>query len=153
VCVVCLCVFLELMSLALFLTLESRQSPVKKGGVRSLLESDLSLMLVNPDSPTVSRLNEVQSVERPLFLVHPIEGSIAAFRTLTAKLSVPCYGLQCTKGTHEDIYRRAHKCLAKVFIPLVCFLLSCITTCNLNGFLFGFHVMDIHKIVQIGEVK
>ena len=24
----------------------------------------------------------------------------------------------------------------------------CITTCNLNGFLFGFHVMDKHKIVQ-----
>uniref|UniRef100_A0A8C7S247 Fatty acid synthase n=1 Tax=Oncorhynchus mykiss TaxID=8022 RepID=A0A8C7S247_ONCMY len=70
--------------------------------VRSLLESDLSLMLVNPDSPTVSRLNEVQSVERPLFLVHPIEGSIAAFRTLTAKLSVPCYGLQCTKAAPLD---------------------------------------------------
>ncbi|XP_038846838.1 fatty acid synthase-like [Salvelinus namaycush] len=83
-------------------TAESRQSPVKKGGVRSLLESDLSLMLVNPDSPTVSRLNEVQSVERPLFLVHPIEGSIAAFRTLTAKLSVPCYGLQCTKAAPLD---------------------------------------------------
>ena len=29
----------------------------------------------------------------------------------------------------------------------------CITTCNLKGFLFGFHVTDIHKIVQIGEVK
>ncbi|KAK6328250.1 hypothetical protein J4Q44_G00002280 [Coregonus suidteri] len=83
-------------------TTESHQSPVKKGGVRSLLESDLSLMLVNPDGPTVSRLNEVQSAERPLFLVHPIEGSIAAFRTLTAKLSVPCYGLECTKAAPLD---------------------------------------------------
>ncbi|CAB1338338.1 unnamed protein product [Coregonus sp. 'balchen'] len=81
---------------------ESHQSPVKKGGVHSLLESDLSLMLVNPDGPTVSRLNEVQSAERPLFLVHPIEGSIAAFHTLTAKLSVPCYGLQCTKAAPLD---------------------------------------------------
>uniref|UniRef100_A0A673IXC9 Fatty acid synthase n=1 Tax=Sinocyclocheilus rhinocerous TaxID=307959 RepID=A0A673IXC9_9TELE len=59
-------------------------------------------MLVNPDSPTVAPLNEVQSAERPLFLVHPIEGSIAAFRTLTSKLSVPCYGLQCTKAAPLD---------------------------------------------------
>uniref|UniRef100_A0A8C7S491 Fatty acid synthase n=1 Tax=Oncorhynchus mykiss TaxID=8022 RepID=A0A8C7S491_ONCMY len=80
----------------------SSQPAGTAGVLRSLLESDLSLMLVNPDSPTVSRLNEVQSVERPLFLVHPIEGSIAAFRTLTAKLSVPCYGLQCTKAAPLD---------------------------------------------------
>ena len=43
--------------------------------------------------------------------------------------------------------------LAKVFTPLAFFLFCCITTCNLNLFLFGFHVMEIHKIVQIGEVK
>uniref|UniRef100_A0A8C2GMU5 Fatty acid synthase n=1 Tax=Cyprinus carpio TaxID=7962 RepID=A0A8C2GMU5_CYPCA len=77
----------------------SNQSGGKEG--ESLLESDLSLMLVNPDGPTVAPLNEVQSAERPLFLIHPIEGSIAAFRTLTSKLSVPCYGLQCTKGTNK----------------------------------------------------
>ncbi|XP_056152912.1 fatty acid synthase [Lampris incognitus] len=81
---------------------ESGQSSPKKGGIRSLLESDLNLLLVNPDSPTVRRLNEVQSQERPLFLVHPIEGSIAAFKTLTSKLSVPCYGLQCTKAAPLD---------------------------------------------------
>ncbi|XP_071781118.1 fatty acid synthase [Centroberyx gerrardi] len=81
---------------------ESRQSPAKKGGVRSLLESDLNLLLVNPDGPTVMPLNAVQSQERPLFLVHPIEGSIAAFKTLTSKLSVPCYGLQCTKAAPLD---------------------------------------------------
>uniref|UniRef100_A0A4W5R3G1 Fatty acid synthase n=1 Tax=Hucho hucho TaxID=62062 RepID=A0A4W5R3G1_9TELE len=97
-------------------TAESRQSPVKKGGVRSLLESDLSLMLVNPDSPTVSRLNEVQSVERPLFLVHPIEGSIAAFRTLTAKLRVPCYGLQCTKAAPLDSIQS----LATYYVECIC---------------------------------
>ncbi|XP_066560722.1 fatty acid synthase [Amia ocellicauda] len=81
---------------------ESRPSPLKKAGVGVLTESDLSLLLVNPDGPTVTRLNEVQSAERPLFLVHPIEGSIAAFRTLTGKLSVPCYGLQCTKAAPLD---------------------------------------------------
>uniref|UniRef100_A0A8C2AHR4 Fatty acid synthase n=1 Tax=Cyprinus carpio TaxID=7962 RepID=A0A8C2AHR4_CYPCA len=80
---------------------ESQAAPAKRSGAQALLESDLSLMLVNPDGPTVAPLNEVQSAERPLFLIHPIEGSIAAFRTLTSKLSVPCYGLQCTKGTNK----------------------------------------------------
>ncbi|KAM6951887.1 fatty acid synthase [Aplochiton taeniatus] len=83
-------------------TQESRQSPGKKSAARALLESDLNLLLVNPEGPTVTRLNDVQSQERPLFLVHPIEGSIAAFKTLTAKLSVPCYGLQCTKVAPLD---------------------------------------------------
>ncbi|KAG7491726.1 hypothetical protein MATL_G00007310 [Megalops atlanticus] len=83
-------------------TEESRPSPLKRAGAGTLSESDLSLLLVNPDGPTVTRLNEVQSAERPLFLVHPIEGSIAAFRTLTSKLSVPCYGLQCTKAAPLD---------------------------------------------------
>ncbi|KAF4106419.1 fatty acid synthase [Onychostoma macrolepis] len=81
---------------------ESRTAPAKRSGAQALLESDLSRMLVNPDGPTVAPLNEVQSAERPLFLVHPIEGSIAAFRTLTSKLSVPCYGLQCTKAAPLD---------------------------------------------------
>ncbi|XP_076855678.1 fatty acid synthase [Brachyhypopomus gauderio] len=81
---------------------DAREGPAKRPGASALLESDLSLMLVNPDGPTVMRLNEVQSAERPLFLVHPIEGSIAAFRTLSARLSVPCYGLQCTKAAPLD---------------------------------------------------
>ncbi|KAB1265235.1 Fatty acid synthase [Camelus dromedarius] len=41
--------------------------------------------------------NLVQSSERPL-LVHPIEGSIAVFHNLAAKLSIPTYGLQCTES-------------------------------------------------------
>uniref|UniRef100_A0A8C1G0U1 Fatty acid synthase n=1 Tax=Cyprinus carpio TaxID=7962 RepID=A0A8C1G0U1_CYPCA len=81
---------------------EGESAPAKRSGAQALLESDLSLMLVNPDGPTVAPLNEVQSAERPLFLIHPIEGSIAAFRTLTSKLSVPCYGLQCTKAAPLD---------------------------------------------------
>lgn len=63
-----------------------------------MLESDLTKLLVSPSSPTVMSLNKVKSQDAPLFLVHPIEGSIAAFKTLASKLSVPCYGLQCTKG-------------------------------------------------------
>lgn len=59
---------------------------------------DLNNLLVNPEGPTITRLNDVQSMERPLFLVHPIEGSIAVFYTLASRLHMPCYGLQCTKG-------------------------------------------------------
>ncbi|XP_056432573.1 fatty acid synthase [Gadus chalcogrammus] len=79
-------------------TEESRQSPVKHAAARVLLDSDLSVLLVDPDGPTLARLNAVDSQERALFLVHPIEGSVAAFKSLTAKLSMPCYGLQCTKA-------------------------------------------------------
>lgn len=60
---------------------------------------NLSTLLVNPEGPTLTRLNSVQSSERPLFLVHPIEGSTTVFHSLAAKLSVPTYGLQCTQGT------------------------------------------------------
>uniref|UniRef100_A0A8C2UDF0 Fatty acid synthase n=1 Tax=Coturnix japonica TaxID=93934 RepID=A0A8C2UDF0_COTJA len=63
---------------------------------------DLNNLLVNPEGPTITRLNEVQSTERPLFLVHPIEGSIAVFYTLASKLHMPCYGLQCTKAAPLD---------------------------------------------------
>eukprot|EP00064_Thunnus_orientalis_P003928 superscaffoldBa00000342_g3939 len=77
-------------------------SNVKRDVVRSLLESNLTQLLVNPNGPTVTPLNKVQSQERPLFLIHPIEGSIAAFKTLASKLSVPCYGLQCTKAAPLD---------------------------------------------------
>ncbi|XP_061823044.1 fatty acid synthase [Nerophis lumbriciformis] len=77
-------------------------SNVKKDVMRTLSESDLTELLVNPDDPTVTPLNNVQSQERPLFLVHPIEGSIAAFKALASKLSMPCYGLQCTKAAPLD---------------------------------------------------
>uniref|UniRef100_G3NC33 Fatty acid synthase n=1 Tax=Gasterosteus aculeatus TaxID=69293 RepID=G3NC33_GASAC len=77
---------------------EGQSAAAKGSGVRSSLESDLSLLLVDPSSPTVAPLNHVQSQERPLFLVHPIEGSVSAFRTLASRLSVPCYGLQCTQA-------------------------------------------------------
>lgn len=81
---------------------ESHQATSKRDGIHSLLESDLTQLLVNPSDPTVMPLNKVQSQERPLFLVHPIEGCTAAFKTLAFKLSVPCYGLQCTKAAPLD---------------------------------------------------
>lgn len=81
---------------------ESHHATAKRDGVRAVLDSDLTQLLVNPNGPTVTPLNKVQSQERPLFLIHPIEGSIAAFKTLASKLSVPCYGLQCTKGIQTE---------------------------------------------------
>lgn len=77
---------------------ESQRLPAKKSGVHSLLDSDLNQLLVSPDGPTVIPLNKVESQERPLFFIHPIEGSVGVFETLAYKLNVPCYGLQCTKG-------------------------------------------------------
>lgn len=81
-----------------FLFAEAQNASAKRDGVHSLLDSDLNQLLVDPDGPTATPLNRVQSQEKPLFLVHPIEGSVAAFKTLASKLSVPCFGLQCTKG-------------------------------------------------------
>ncbi|XP_039990736.1 fatty acid synthase isoform X2 [Xiphias gladius] len=81
---------------------ESHHATAKRDGIHALLETDLTKLLVNPNGPTVTPLNKVQNQERPLFLVHPIEGSIAAFKTLASKISVPCYGLQCTKAAPLD---------------------------------------------------
>ncbi|EHB09358.1 Fatty acid synthase [Heterocephalus glaber] len=79
-------------------------SPKAKDGsqVRPQAQLNLSTLLVNPEGPTLTRLNLVQNTERPLFLVHPIEGSTTVFQNLAAKLSVPTYGLQCTQAAPLD---------------------------------------------------
>uniref|UniRef100_A0AAN0MN29 Fatty acid synthase n=1 Tax=Bubalus bubalis TaxID=89462 RepID=A0AAN0MN29_BUBBU len=69
---------------------------------QSQTQLNLSTLLVNPEGPTLTRLNSVQSSERPLFLVHPIEGSTTVFHSLAAKLSIPTYGLQCTGAAPLD---------------------------------------------------
>ncbi|XP_065591318.1 fatty acid synthase [Cyrtonyx montezumae] len=81
---------------------ELKPSQVLKTGPGEPPKLDLNNLLVNPEGPTITRLNDVQSTERPLFLVHPIEGSIAVFYTLASKLHMPCYGLQCTKAAPLD---------------------------------------------------
>ncbi|XP_070596224.1 fatty acid synthase [Erythrolamprus reginae] len=73
-----------------------------KGGQTEQLRVDFSSLLVNPDGPTIIPLNEVKNTESPLFLIHPIEGSIAVFSTLASKLHIPSYGLQCTKAAPLD---------------------------------------------------
>ncbi|NXD41691.1 FAS synthase, partial [Copsychus sechellarum] len=81
---------------------ELKLSPLMKTGPGEPPKLDLNNLLVNPEGPTITRLNDVQSMERPLFLVHPIEGSIAVFYTLASRLHMPCYGLQCTKAAPLD---------------------------------------------------
>lgn len=81
---------------------ELKPSQLKQGSQAELSQLDLSNLLVNPKAPTITQLNEVQSNEHPLFLVHPIEGSVTAFKTLASKLSIPCYGLQCTRAAPLD---------------------------------------------------
>ncbi|NXE39642.1 FAS synthase, partial [Ptilorrhoa leucosticta] len=81
---------------------ELKSSPLMKTGPGEPPKLDLNNLLVNPEGPTITRLNDVQSMERPLFLVHPIEGSIAVFYTLASRLHIPCYGLQCTKAAPLD---------------------------------------------------
>lgn len=77
-------------------------TPKEDGLSRQQALLSLSTLLVNPEGPTLTRLNSVQSSERPLFLVHPIEGSTAVFHSLAAKLSIPTYGLQCTRAAPLD---------------------------------------------------
>ena len=79
-------------------------------------ELNLSTLLVNPEGPTLTRLNSVQSSERPLFLVHPIEGSTTVFHSLAAKLSVPTYGLQCTQGAVHRAGQGGICCLGPQFL-------------------------------------
>lgn len=73
-------------------------TPKDNSSTSQQAQLNLSTLLVNPEGPTLTRLNSVQSSERPLFLVHPIEGSVTVFHSLAAKLSIPTYGLQCTRG-------------------------------------------------------
>uniref|UniRef100_A0A8B9PA86 Fatty acid synthase n=1 Tax=Apteryx owenii TaxID=8824 RepID=A0A8B9PA86_APTOW len=89
------------------LTINKLRELSSKSGMAEGMASGLGLLhlnslLVNPEGPTITCLNDVQSTERPLFLVHPIEGSITVFHTLASRLHMPCYGLQCTKAAPLD---------------------------------------------------
>uniref|UniRef100_A0A452SJH0 Fatty acid synthase n=1 Tax=Ursus americanus TaxID=9643 RepID=A0A452SJH0_URSAM len=77
-------------------------TPKDNSSTSQQAQLNLSTLLVNPEGPTLTRLNSVQSSERPLFLVHPIEGSVTVFHSLAAKLSIPTYGLQCTRAAPLD---------------------------------------------------
>ncbi|EHH58444.1 hypothetical protein EGM_08298, partial [Macaca fascicularis] len=77
-------------------------TPKEDGPAQQQTQLNLRSLLVNPEGPTLRRLNSVQSSERPLFLVHPIEGSTTVFHSLASRLSIPTYGLQCTRAAPLD---------------------------------------------------
>ncbi|KAK2112407.1 hypothetical protein P7K49_012154 [Saguinus oedipus] len=78
-------------------------SPTPKNSpAQQQIQLNLRSLLLNPEGPTLTRLNSVQSSERPLFLVHPIEGSTIVFHSLASRLSIPTYGLQCTRAAPLD---------------------------------------------------
>ncbi|XP_068119118.1 fatty acid synthase [Hyperolius riggenbachi] len=81
---------------------EDSKTSQKISGQADLSFLDLNNLLVNPEDSTITKLNNVQSNDRHLFLVHPIEGSISAFHSLATKLNISCYGLQCTKAAPLD---------------------------------------------------
>eukprot|EP00079_Xenopus_tropicalis_P028199 XP_012822994.1 PREDICTED: fatty acid synthase [Xenopus tropicalis] len=99
-------------------TMEDAKSTQKSSVPPELSILDLTNLLVNPDASTTTKLNNVETDERPLFLVHPIEGSTAAFHSLASKLTIPCYGLQCTRAAPLDsIYSLAsyyNQCIKQI---------------------------------------
>lgn len=74
----------------------------KGDGLSSVLESDPTHLLVDPSGPTVTPLKTSSNQQRPLFLVHPIEGSVSRLKPLASRLNMTCYGLQCTKAAPLD---------------------------------------------------
>jgi len=58
---------------------------------------DLSLFL---PTEAVVEMNDIDTRASPLFIIHPIEGSVVSLRSLTSKIqSVKVYGFQCTSDT------------------------------------------------------
>ncbi|XP_073462807.1 fatty acid synthase [Aquarana catesbeiana] len=83
-------------------SVEESKPSQKSSALPDLSFLDLTNLLVNPDASTITKINDVQSNDRHLFLVHPIEGSISAFQSLASKLNISCYGLQCTRAAPLD---------------------------------------------------
>ncbi|XP_071965803.1 fatty acid synthase-like [Antedon mediterranea] len=48
------------------------------------------------DKRTLVKLNDIDNDKRPVFLIHPMEGSVDILTDLAANMSSPCYGLQCS---------------------------------------------------------
>lgn len=104
------CVFKYSRCVHVFYLPESNSAATKRDAVYPLANSDPTHMLVSPDGPTVVPLNTVENQKRPLFLVHPIEGSVASLKTVASSLNMPCFGLQCTKGMkwlHTSLFAMA----------------------------------------------
>ncbi|KAK7919517.1 hypothetical protein WMY93_010801 [Mugilogobius chulae] len=85
-----------------------------KNELVSVLDSDISRLLVDPEGPTLIAVNTVQNQERPLILVHPIEGTVSVFTALASELGVPCYGLHCPLESIQSLAAYYISCVKKI---------------------------------------
>ncbi|XP_071103570.1 fatty acid synthase-like [Haliotis cracherodii] len=57
------------------------------------------LLTPNKITPPLLKLNDCVSQDKPLFIVHPITGTLVLLTSLGKALNVPCYGIQRTPST------------------------------------------------------
>ncbi|CAL1296657.1 unnamed protein product [Larinioides sclopetarius] len=82
-------------------------------------------------SETIIRMNSVKT-GLPLFIVHPIEGTVAMFNSLAQMINSPVYGIQCTReAPSESIEQLAAWYWKHIKI------LNISNTINLAGYSFG----------------
>ncbi|XP_072167778.1 fatty acid synthase-like [Diadema setosum] len=55
-------------------------------------------MLSASAADTVVKMNNVNNGQMPVFLLHPIEGSISVYDKFVERMAVPCYGIQFTSA-------------------------------------------------------
>ncbi|XP_070581121.1 fatty acid synthase-like [Ptychodera flava] len=77
---------------------------------------------VSVEDQSVIKLHEVSNSEIPLFIIHPIEGSVTALEELAAKLNCTCYGIQGT----PDVPLDSIESMAKHYV-------ECMRTMQPNG--------------------
>ena len=101
---------------------------------------------------------EMNLIDRPCRILYKIrQGNIVLYHILNSILNgtlvfyIKAGNCHASHDTFQT-YFSPLQCLAKVFIPLAIFSYF-VALQPLNVCLFLFNVMDIHKIVQIGEVK
>lgn len=78
----------------------SGENQEKKKVVESVKEKLVTFQYLMPKEIIVP-LNKAVGLA-PLFIVHPIEGTVDELVTLCSLLNNPCYGLQCTQDTPQD---------------------------------------------------
>ena len=75
----------------------STSTPQSAAPAASAITIDLSLFL--PTEPVVE-MNDVDTGASPLFVIHPVEGSVFSLGSLMSKIqSAKVYGFQCTSDT------------------------------------------------------
>ncbi|XP_021358822.1 fatty acid synthase-like [Mizuhopecten yessoensis] len=64
---------------------------------------------------TIVRMNKGDESQSPLFIVHPLEGSVKCLNKLSSHLSCPVYGLQCSK----EVPLHSIPAMARFYIQII----------------------------------